>query len=184
MENEAEVQGGGSGAGVVKGVGILLMVLGAIAILVPALASFTVTIFIGWVLIFASVFLFASAFSNRSGLHLLIGIVWALLALIAGLWLLIDPGRGTRTLTLIVMLYFLVSGVFKLGVSVSGRGTPGIGWLAVNGALSIVIGLIILADMPEAANWAIGLLLGIDFIFSGWGLINLASSAKRLEAGG
>ncbi len=170
-----------SGAKVIKGVGILLMVLGAIAILVPALASFTVTIFIGWLLVFASVFIFASAFSERSGFHLFTGIVWALLALIAGLWLLIDPGRGTRTLTLIVMLYFFVSGVFKLGVSVGNRGTPGIGWLAVNGLFSLIIGLIVLADMPESANWAIGLLLGIDFIFSGWGLINLGSAAKELE---
>lgn len=179
MESGAGLPDGRSNTGVIKGVGILLMVLGAIAILVPALASFTVTIFIGWVLVFASVFLFASAFSNRSGFHLFIGIIWALLALIAGLWLLIDPGQGTRTLTLIVMLYFLVSGVFKLGVSVGNRGTPGIGWLAINGVLSVIIGLIILADMPEAANWAIGLLLGIDFIFSGWGLINFAGAARK-----
>lgn len=183
MESRAELPGSPVNTSMLKGVGILLMVLGAIAILVPALASFTVTIFIGWVLVIASVFLFASAFANRSGFHLFTGLIWAALALIAGLWLLIDPGRGTRTLTLIVMLYFLVSGVFKLGVSFTARGRPGIGWLAVNGLFSIVIGLIILADMPEAANWAIGLLLGIDFIFSGWGLINFGMAADRPERG-
>lgn len=184
MASDAGVTGRSRGTGAIKWVGILLMVLGAVAILVPALASFTVTIFIGWVLILGSVFLFASAFSNRSGLGVAVGIIWALLALIAGIWLLVDPGRGTRTLTLIVMIYFLVSGVFKLGVSFSRRGTPGIGWLGVNGILSIIIGLIVLADMPESANWAIGLLLGIDFIFSGWGLINFASAANRLESSG
>lgn len=167
--------------GVVKGVGILLMVLGAVAILVPALASWGVTIFIGWVLIIGSAFLFASAFSYRRGSSLLVGIIWAILALAAGLYLLIDPGQGTKTLTLILMIYFLVSGVFKLAVAISGRGTPGIGWLAVNAVLSIVIGLIILVDMPDAAEWAIGLLVGIDFIFAGWGLISLGMTGRELE---
>lgn len=181
MNSEAELPTGPVNTGMLKGVGILLMVLGAIAILVPALASFTVTIFIGWVLIFGSIFLFASAFSNRSGFQLFTGLVWAALALIAGLWLLFNPGDGTRTLTLIVMLYFLISGVFKLGVSFTARGTPGIGWLAVNGVFSVIIGLIILASMPEAANWAIGLLVGIDFIFAGWGLINFGMAFSRLQ---
>lgn len=170
--------------GAVKGLGILLMVLGAVAILVPALASWGVTIFIGWVLIFGSVFLFASAFSNRSGLNLLVGIIWAILALIAGLYLLIDPGQGTKTLTLILMIYFLVSGVFKIAVAFAGRGQPGIGWLAVNGVVSVVIGLIILVDMPDAADWAIGLLVGIDFIFAGWGLINFSMAGRELERQG
>ncbi|MCO5316543.1 MAG: HdeD family acid-resistance protein [Solirubrobacterales bacterium] len=184
MAEDAEVPGGSVNTKALKWLGVLLIVLGAVAILVPALASFTVTIFIGWVLIFGSVFLFASAFSNRSGWNLLTGIVWALLALIAGVWLLVDPGRGTETLTLIVMIYFLVSGVFKLGISISGRGTPGIGWLAVNGVLSIVIGLIVLVDMPESASWAIGLLVGIDFIFAGWGLINFGAAVNRLDEAG
>lgn len=182
MDIEREVSGGSPiNWGAVKGVGVLLMVLGAVAILVPALASWGVTIFIGWILIFGSVFLFASAFAYRRGSSLLIGIIWAVLALAAGLYLLIDPGQGTKTLTLILMIYFLVSGVFKLAVAVAGRGTPGIGWLAVNGVLSVVIGLIILADMPDAADWAIGLLVGIDFIFAGWGLISLGMTGRELE---
>lgn len=184
MSDDLEVSGGSVSTNAIKWVGILLMVLGAVAILVPAFAGFTVTIFIGWVLVVGSVFLFASAFSNRSGLGLVVGIIWAVLALIAGLWILINPDKGLKALTLIVMLYFLVSGVFKLGISFGARGTPGIGWLALNGVLSVVIGLIVLADMPEAAEWAIGLLLGIDFIFSGWGLINFASAANRIERSG
>lgn len=181
MGNGAEVQGGGPGTGVIKWAGIILMVLGAIAILVPTLASWTVTVVVGWVLVAASVFLFASAFSNRSGFRLFAGIIWALLALLAGLWLLIDPVRGAKTLTYIVAIYFLVSGIFKLGVSVGNRGNPGIGWLAVNGLMSLAIGLIILAVSPSESSWVIGLLVGIDFIFSGWGLINFASAASRLE---
>jgi len=185
MDTEREVLGGTSiNWGAVKGVGILLMVLGAVAILVPALASWGVTIFIGWILIFGSVFLFASAFSYRRGSSLLVGIIWAVLALAAGLYLLIDPGQGTKTLTLILMIYFLVSGVFKIAVAVAGRGEPGIGWLAVNGVLSVIIGLIILADMPDAADWAIGLLVGIDFIFAGWGLISLGMAGRELEGRG
>lgn len=167
----------------VNGVGILLMLLGAGAILIPALASWGVTIFIGWVLVIGSVFLFASAFSHRRGSSLLVGIVWAALALIAGLYLLIDPGQGTKTLTLILMIYFLISGAFRIAVAVSGRGTPGIGWVALNGLASLIIGLVILANMPEAADWVIGLLVGIDFIFAGWSLISFAMAGRELGDG-
>lgn len=179
MSDDVEVSASSISSSI-KWLGILLMVLGAIAILVPAFAGFTVTIFIGWVLVIGSVFLFASAFSQRSGWGVVVGIVWAVLALAAGLWILINPDKGLKALTLVVMLYFLVSGVFKLGIAFGGRGAPGIGWLAVNGLLSVLIGLIVLVDMPEAANWAIGLLVGIDFIFSGWGLINYASAVNRV----
>lgn len=168
----------------VKGVGILLMVLGAVAILVPALASWGVTIFIGWVLIFGAIFLFASAITYRHGSSLVVGLIWAVIALVAGLYLLFDPGQGTKTLTLILLIYFLLSGLFKIGVVFAGRGAPGIGWLAVNGVVSVILGLIILGNMPEAADWAIGLLVGIDFIFAGWGLLNVGMSGRDLERGG
>ena len=55
---------------------------------------------------------------------------------------------------------------------------PGAGWLGLNGALSLIIGLIFVASWPNSAEWAIGLLIGIDLIFSGWTLILLSQEAK------
>src|SRR5688572_20904336 len=80
--------------------GILLILLGAFAILMPAVASLGITIFIGWILIAASVFLFASAFTYRDGWWLFTRLLWAALALIAGLFILINPDKSTSALTL------------------------------------------------------------------------------------
>ncbi len=99
--------------------------------------------------------------------------------MIAGLYLLIDPGEGTKTLTLVLVIYFIAMGGFRLLVAARERGESGAGWLAINGALSLLIGLFILLDFPSSADWAIGLLVGIDFIFTGWVLIMISMAGKQ-----
>lgn len=165
--------------GLYLGAGILLMLLGGVAILIPAVASWGVTIFIGWILLFGAVFLFGTAFSYRQGGRLVIRLLWAVAALIAGLYLLIDPGQGTETLTLVLIIYFIVMGIFRLLVAVRERGESGAGLLALNGLLSLLLGLFIGIDFPSSADWAIGLIVGIDFIFTGWVLIMISMAGKQ-----
>ena len=160
-----------------------VMVLGAAAILFERATSWFVTLVVGWILIIAAVFIFASAFGlgsiGRGLFRALVGVA----ALAAGLWLIINPGEGTETLTLILIIYFLVAGVFRIVAGVAERGQQGAGWLIVNGVLSILIGLILWVDYPQSAEWAIGLLVGIDLIFSGWVVILLGQQAKRELSG-
>ena len=180
METENQLQGDPSvNWGFYRGAGILLMILGGIAILIPSVASWGVTIFIGWILLFGAIFLFGTAFSYREGGRLVVRLLWALVTLIAGLYLLLDPGKGTETLTLVLVIWFIVMGGFRLLVASRERGEPGAGWMAVSGALSLVLGLFILADFPSSADWAIGLLVGIDFIFTGWVLIMISMAGKQ-----
>ncbi len=167
--------------GLYMGAGILLMLLGAIAILIPAVAAWGVTIFIGWILLFGAVFLFGTAFSFREGGRLVVRLLWAVATLVAGLYLLIDPGEGTKTLTLVLVIYFIAMGFFRLLVAARERGEPGSGWLAINGAFSFLIGLLVLLDFPSSADWAIGLLVGIDFIFTGWVLIMISVAGKQIS---
>ncbi len=137
------------------------------------------TIFIGWVLLFGAVFLFGTAFSYRQGGRLVVRLLWAAATLIAGLYLLIDPGQGTETLTLVLIIYFVAMGIFRLLVAARERGENGAGWLAVNGLLSLLIGLFVGLDFPSSADWAIGLLVGIDFIFTGWVLVMIGVAGKQ-----
>ncbi len=69
----------------------------------------------------------------------------------------------------------------KVTVAATNRGQSGAGWIAVNGILSLIIGLIIIADISNTKDWAIGLLLGIDFIFAGFTLIMIGTRAKQLS---
>jgi uncharacterized membrane protein HdeD (DUF308 family) len=164
--------------GVFTGVGVLMILLGAFAVLIPNIASWGMTVLIGWILVIGAAFLFAWSFTAPGALNVIARIAWSILTLAAGLFLLINPDKGAKALTLILIIYFLAAGVVRLAAAFAQRGIPGAGWLGLNGALSLIIGLIFLADWPSSADWAIGLLVGIDLIFSGWTLILLSQEAK------
>ncbi|HEU5142185.1 MAG TPA: DUF308 domain-containing protein [Solirubrobacterales bacterium] len=165
---------------VVMAVGVLAILAGCFAILVPAVASVGTAIFIGWVLVFVGAFLVAGAFTAHSLGTVVLRLLWALLTLLVGLWLIVEPDNGTLTLTLVLGLYFLFMGATRLAVAFAARGRQGAGLLGLSGAASLLIGILILAELPSSADWAIGLLVGIDLIFAGWTLTSVALLGKDL----
>src|SRR6187549_3334877 len=157
----------------VMAVGVLAILAGCFAILVPAVASVGTAIFIGWVLIFVGALLVAGAFTAHSLGTVLWRLLWALLTVLVGLWLVIEPDNGTLTLTLILGIYFLVVGAGRLAIAFAARGQQHAGLLGL-------IGILILAELPSSADWAIGLLVGIYLIFAGWTLVSVALLGKDL----
>jgi uncharacterized membrane protein HdeD (DUF308 family) len=112
-----------------------------------------------------------------------IELLYAALALIAGIYILAAPLSGTVTLTFVLCFYFFAIGVVRIAAGLSSRGLPGAGWVTLNGVLSLLIGLLILVDFPSSASWAIGLLVGIDFLFFGMGAVQAALAGRRLTQG-
>ncbi|HWB69750.1 MAG TPA: DUF308 domain-containing protein [Solirubrobacterales bacterium] len=164
-------------------IGIIAIVIGCIAILVPAVASVGTAIFIGWILLIAGAFLVAAAFSAQSVGSLLLRLLWAAITVIVGLWLIIEPHNGTLTLTFVLGVYFLFMGVTRITVAFLGRGQPNAGWVGLSGVLGLLVGILVLAKFPSSADWAIGLLVGIDLIFAGWTLTSVALVGKELARG-
>jgi uncharacterized membrane protein HdeD (DUF308 family) len=162
-------------------VGVLAIVLGCFAILLPAVASLGTAIFIGWVLVVAGAFLVAAAFSAHSIGSLVVRMLWAILTVIVGLWLIVEPHNGTLTLTLVLGIYFLFMGLTRITVAFVGRGQPNAGLVGLSGVAGLLIGILVLAKFPSSADWAIGLLVGIDLIFAGWTLTSVASLGKELS---
>lgn len=165
---------------VLMGVGILAILTGCFAILVPAVAAVGTAIFIGWVLVFVGGILIAAAFSAHSVGSLLLRLLWAALTVIVGLWLIIEPHNGTLTLTFVLGIYFLFMGVTRVTVAFMGRGQEGAGLMGLSGVCGLLIGILVLVKFPSSADWAIGLLLGIDLIFAGWTLTSIALVGKDL----
>lgn len=165
-------------------VGILAIVLGCICILVPAAAAVGTAIFIGWILVIAGAFLVAAAFSAHSVGSLLLRLLWAALTVIVGIWLIVEPHNGTLTLTFVLGVYFLFMGVTRIAVAFVGRGQQGAGLVGLSGVCGLLIGILVLAKFPSSADWAIGLLVGIDLIFAGWTLTSIALVGKDLARGG
>ncbi|HEX7196202.1 MAG TPA: DUF308 domain-containing protein, partial [Candidatus Limnocylindria bacterium] len=125
--------------------------------------------------------LLAAAFTARSIGTFALRLAWAVLTLVAGLWLLVEPDHGTLTLTLVLGVYFLFMGVTRLALAFDGRGREGAGLLGLSGSAGLLIGVLILAELPSSADWAIGLLVGIDLIFAGWTLVAVALMGKDLS---
>ncbi|HET7416658.1 MAG TPA: HdeD family acid-resistance protein [Solirubrobacterales bacterium] len=162
-------------------VGIAAIVLGCIAILVPAVASVGTAIFIGWLLLIVGAILIAAAFSAHSIGSVAVRLAWALLTVLVGLWLIVEPHNGTLTLTLVLGIYFLFMGLTRTTIAFIARGEPNAGLLGLSGVAGILIGILILAKFPSSADWAIGLLVGIDLIFAGWTLTSVALLGRDLS---
>jgi uncharacterized membrane protein HdeD (DUF308 family) len=162
-------------------VGVLAIVIGCIAILVPAVASVGTAIFIGWVLLIIGAFMIAGAFAAHSIGTLLLRLLWAALTVLVGIWLIVEPHNGTLTLTLVLGIYFLFMGLTRITVAFINRGQQNAGLLGLSGVAGLLIGILVLAKFPSSADWAIGLLVGIDLIFAGWTLTSVALVGKDLS---
>ncbi len=162
-------------------VGVIAILVGCVAIVVPAVAAVGTAIFIGWILIVAGAFLVAGAFTAHSVGSVILRLLWAFLTLIVGLYLIVEPHNGTLTLTLVLGLYFLFMGVTRITAAFLARGQEGAGLVGLSGFAGLLIGILVLAKFPSSADWAIGLLVGIDLIFAGWTLVSAALVGKDLS---
>ncbi|WP_063800504.1 HdeD family acid-resistance protein [Bradyrhizobium lablabi] len=161
--------------------GILLALLGLAAMIVPPLASLAVTIFLGWMFLIGGVAgLFVTYLSRQMP-----GFWWSLfsaaLAVLAGGVLLARPMQGILTLTIIVGAYFLAEGVVTIMYALEHRRelSERWSWLLMSGVMDLVIAFIIVAGLPDSAQWAIGLLVGINLVLGGASMVGMALAARK-----
>jgi uncharacterized membrane protein HdeD (DUF308 family) len=159
--------------------GIVLIVLGTIAIIAPGIATLFVTTFLGWLFIVSAVTEFYLAFQVHGGWRIAGAVLTGLVSLIAGVWLLLNPATGAIALTFLLAAYFVATGIVKAVAAFQLHGTGGSGWTYFSAACSIVLGLLVFSGWPGSAVWLIGLLVGIDLLFYGWALIALRAAVNK-----
>jgi uncharacterized membrane protein HdeD (DUF308 family) len=164
-------------------VGILLIVAGLAALALPLLASLAVEAVIGWAFVIGGIsqLLYAFRATGWGGFawQILIGAVF----LVGGFTLLTNPIAGLISLTLVIIATFIASGVLKILVGFRLRPMDGWGWFVLLGVLSLVVGLLIWNQLPSSAAWSLGLLVGIDFLSTGFVFLRfgfLAGQTSRL----
>jgi uncharacterized membrane protein HdeD (DUF308 family) len=161
--------------------GIVLALLGLAAMIVPPLASLAVAIFLGWMFLISGIAgLFVTYWARQTP-----GFWWSLfsaaLAVLAGGILLANPEQGVRALTIVVGAYFLAEGVVTIMYALehrrelSGRWS----WLLISGVMDLLIAFIIVSGLPGSAEWAIGLLVGINLVLGGASLVGMALAARN-----
>lgn len=161
--------------------GIATIILGVVAILAPLVAAVAVNKLVGILLLLGGIFQAVHAISRREVAgKVVLGLIVAAFYVIAGLILLAYPFAAVLTFTLFLAGFFIVAGVFKVIGALEMHGTTGWGWTLTSGILSFILGVLIWAQWPSSAIWAIGLLVGIDLLFMGWAMIALALTLHML----
>jgi uncharacterized membrane protein HdeD (DUF308 family) len=159
--------------------GIVMMVLGLLAIAVPEVASLAITILIGWLFFIGGIFRTISLVQHRNMPGFGWSLATALLAIVLGLVLLLRPIAGVLTLTIVLVVFFILEGVSAILLAVEHRRhLPSWGWVLFSGLVDLLLAFLIWDGWPSSAGWAIGLLVGINMVFVGLSLIMTALAAR------
>jgi uncharacterized membrane protein HdeD (DUF308 family) len=160
------------------GLGLLMIVLGIVAIAAPVVTSFAFNLVLGWLFIFGGIFQAIYAFRHHQrGSSLVLSVILALIALIAGILLVANPLAGVLSLTLLVGIYFFVDGIFRVFLAFQLKPQPRWGWVLVNGILAIILGILIWSQWPFNATWLLGLLVGIGLLMNGFATVIYGATA-------
>ncbi len=159
--------------------GIVLLLLGIAAIARSVAATVASMVFFGWLLMFAGIIEFVQAFMVGRSAGIFLHILIALLFLITGALMVFRPVISAEAITFVMSLFFLIGGFYELFASFWTH-VPGWGWQALNGGLSAILGVLLLAQWPASGLWVIGLFVGIDLIFYGWAWIALALDLRKM----
>ena len=159
--------------------GIALIVLGVIAIIFPFFATLAVKIMLGWLFLISGLVQTFSAFSTPKWSGFFWSLLVGLLYVVAGAWLAFLPLSGIITLTILLAVMFFAQGIFELIMGFGMRPLQGWGWAVASGIIALVVGAMIMAQLPSSAIWAIGMLAGINMISSGWTYFLIAQAVPK-----
>jgi uncharacterized membrane protein HdeD (DUF308 family) len=161
--------------------GLVLVVLGMLAVALAPVATLAVTIVLGWLLLASGIVGLITTFWMRQAPGFWWALLSALIGIAVGVMLLVAPLRGAFSLTIVLVAFFFIEGVASIMYAfdhrreLSGRW----GWMLVSGIVDLGLGAMIYGGLPSTAAWAVGLLVGINMMFGGWALILMAMHARN-----
>jgi uncharacterized membrane protein HdeD (DUF308 family) len=162
--------------------GIVMMVLGFLAVAEPNVATIAVGIFVGWLFFFGGIFRALSVWQSRGMPGFAWSLLTALLAIVLGLILIFRPLAGVLTLTMVLIAFFILEGITAIALAVQHREhLRSWGWVLFSGIIDLLLAYLIWAGWPSSADWAIGLLVGINMLFFGLSLVMTALAARLMS---
>jgi uncharacterized membrane protein HdeD (DUF308 family) len=166
-------------AGMSIGWAIVMVVLGFLAILMPFTTGIAVSIFVGWIMVFSGFAYLAYAFGAQGAgsffWRLLVGIAY----IVGGGYIAFHTGIALESLTLLVAAIFFVEAVLEIVVFFQFRGLSGSGWILFDGLVTLVLAYMIWRPWPSSSAWAIGTLLGVNLIVSGFTRLMYSVEARK-----
>jgi uncharacterized membrane protein HdeD (DUF308 family) len=161
--------------------GIVLVLLGIAAIVLPPIATLAFEIIIGWLFLISGLVGLFTTFWMRHAPGFWWSLLSAVIGIAAGIVLLRWPISGTLSLTLVLIAFFAVEGIVTIMYAIDHRSqlSGRWGWMLTSGIVDLILAGIIFAGLPGTAAWALGLLVGINMLFGGTAMIGMALSARQ-----
>lgn len=163
--------------------GIILLLLGVIAIMGSVFTTMVSVIFIGLVIFLGGILIAFDTVSFwwRKGHGFFLHLILAILYLFAGCYLMFNPVAASISLTFLLGVFYIVIGMMRI-ISVGLVRAPQWGWSLFSGIISVLLGILILESWPASGLFIIGLFVGIDLVFVGWTYIMAALAGKSFAA--
>lgn len=153
--------------------GILLTLLGIVCIAFDVSATFATVMVFGWLLFIGGIFALVHAFFTGTWSGFFLYLLSALFRGVTGYLLIRYPLIGAETLTLVLASFFIVGGMFR-AIGSGMAQFPRWGWAVFSGVVSVVLGVMLLVQIPVSGIWFIGFAIGVDLIFDGVAVIGFA----------
>lgn len=160
--------------------GILLILLGIVSIAAPLLTGISLTLMLGLVLVAAGITQVVWGLKTRSFRSAITPLLWGVLTLLAGFYVLARPSAALAGLTLFLAMYFFVSGLYEVWLALRLRPNKGWGSTMFAGLVTLVLGVMIWRQFPTSAGWLVGTLVGIKLIFAGWAMLSIKAVAEAV----
>jgi uncharacterized membrane protein HdeD (DUF308 family) len=164
--------------------GVVLLILGILAIVVPQVATIAAEVLIGWLVLVSGIVGLIATLRMRSAPGFWWSMLSAVLGIVAGIVLLRWPLSGAISLTLILTIFLVIEGVTTILFALEHKRELSGRWgvMLVSGIVDLLLAGLIFAGFPATAVWAIGLLVGINLVFGGSALIAMALHARNPAA--
>jgi len=159
--------------------GVVTVIFGVVAIGSPLITGVAVSVFVGFLLLASGVARIVHALKSKQWGTGFWGTAIGVLGVAAGLIMIFRPLVGLVTMTMLLAIYFLVDGISEIIAAFKIKPDQGWGWVLFNGIIAVVLGLMIWRQWPVSGQWAIGILVGVHILITGWSMIILGSGARR-----
>ncbi len=158
--------------------GICFLIIGFFAVSLASLTTIVTLAIFGWFLVFAGIAQFVEAFAGRDRGGFVLELISAVLYLVAGFFLLRNPGLSAAMLTFMLAPLFIILGVVRSVTALTLRHAQW-GWQMLSGVVSFMLGWFLLNRSPMTGLWLIGTFIGIELLFEGMALSSLALSLRK-----
>jgi uncharacterized membrane protein HdeD (DUF308 family) len=162
--------------------GVIMMVLGVLAIIWPQISTVAVDFYVGWMFLLSGLVGLVTMFLAPSVGAFLWSLLTAALSLFVGVLLLWHPVEGAVSLTLVLIAFFIVEGVVQIAAAIKHRDAfpDSWGWMVMSGIVDLVLAAVLISGWPGTASWALGLIVGVNLITSGLAITMVAIASRHV----